>query len=404
MRVGRVTALFLCAAGVVLGTSWRVQLGVQSATLMYLDWYNYFGISPDASDGWDMYDVVNMFSPELYYIDLYFPHDDSSRPDYWPPPHNEKFSIDIRSDSTPVLTFYFDVFVQTMWSESVAVFWVEVDSVPPCDLVEISPLRAEGVNIFSADTIWMRLSPGVYYFVARVKRNALERLEVLPKVIFLRVGERLRLSARLTGPHDTVFVRPQWTVLGDGLDIDDDGCATATEEGDGKVVACFRGWCDTASFFVSGEAAVFVELPLRKGWNLISLPVMPSTPLAAAVFPFAYPNIYRYESARQTYEVAETLRAGEGYFVLAFRDTSATVYGAPVNEVSLALSPGWHLVGGPIAPVQAEDVAVHPNDALIPPIFSMDKGIYAGYDRFEPGRGYWMLLLQEAMVGISPRR
>ena len=79
------------------------------------------------------------------------------------------------------------------------------------------------------------------------------------------------------------------------------------------------------------------------------------------------------------------------------QDVDVTVSGQPVDSLSLGLSAGWNMVGGPIDEVQAVDV--------FPGFHQLVTWAGTGYavaTVFEPGRGYWALVLSETNIQLPP--
>ena len=379
--------------------SWLIRLGVQNDDLSYLDLYNEFGVSPTANDEYGVEDFINLLSPEPHYIDLYFPHDDSDRVDYWEPPNNAKYSIDIRNDATIVHNFYFDIFCNTTGTQNVAIFWVEEDSVPPSYLVKISPIHDEGINIFLGDTLRQTLSPGIYYFVATTKKNAFERISISPDPLFLRIGESAHIYAYLVGDEDTLKLSNlDWNLWGESATFDE-GIVSGITEGISYISACFRGWCDTTAIYVSGTG-IPVQIHLETGWNLISLPVEPATNNAGAIFGDFSENMYKFDDETQEYIRMRDITTGEGFFILSYSDTNIYVYGAPILSIDRELSEGWHILGCPIIPVPKSHIHSEPGHSFLPEIYGYEETGYFRADTLLPGKGYWFFQIFRSEIHI----
>jgi hypothetical protein len=156
------------------------------------------------------------------------------------------------------------------------------------------------------------------------------------------------------------------------------GSATITATGGGKS--------GTAS--VTVDAIQEMQLPLSRGWNLISLPFDPVTPAVADCFSGAVTasNVWRWDAAAKQYRQVTAMKALEGYWVYAAADATVTVRGTvPANTV-ISLAAGWNLVGvagmtAPAAGMQA---------------WSTDSGSMAGamleVGIMEPLDGYWIFV------------
>ena len=137
-------------------------------------------------------------------------------------------------------------------------------------------------------------------------------------------------------------------------------------------------------------------LVLSAGWNMVSLPVMPEDPSAASVL--SEVGFYQLVTWSGTgYVMATSFEEGRGYWLLVLQDVNVTVKGQSVDRVSLTLPPGWSMIGGPNSVVEADDV--------FPGFYQLVTWSGAGYviaTNFEPGRGYWALVLEETQIQIPP--
>ncbi len=151
----------------------------------------------------------------------------------------------------------------------------------------------------------------------------------------------------------------------------------------------------SASVTVQSQG-VTVTLELDTGWNMVSLPVDPVDPSANSVLGGV--GFYQLVAWSGTgYISASEFEEGRGYWLLVLQDTNVSVTGALVNEVNLTLSPGWSMVGGTDDEVQAADV--------FPGFYQLVTWTGTGYTPatvFEPGKGYWALVLEETQIQLPP--
>lgn len=133
---------------------------------------------------------------------------------------------------------------------------------------------------------------------------------------------------------------------------------------------------------------------LSAGWNMVSLPVIPDDPTATAVMPPG--KFFQMVTWSGTGYMSSTVfEAGRGYWLLVLEDVNVTVMGDAVEEVTLDLPPGWSMVGGPDSSVLAADVFTEFHQMVT------WSGVgYEGGTSFEPGRGYWVLVLEETQVNL----
>lgn len=187
-----------------------------------------------------------------------------------------------------------------------------------------------------------------------------------------------------------------------------------------------------------------LNIPLTKGWNLISVPlnltswdlgeesvvgdplnVTPKNSLA---------SIYRYNTTSDLFEKCDhfddwgwwqatgsesfaELEPGRGYWVMAKSECNLTFTGTPPSELNVALDTGWNLIGRYAMAeallgqesVVGDPLNVTPKNSLSSIyMYNCSTGIFEKCDHFddwgwwpatgsesftelEPGRGYWVM-------------
>ena len=137
-------------------------------------------------------------------------------------------------------------------------------------------------------------------------------------------------------------------------------------------------------------------LELGTGWNMVSLPVIPNDPSAASVLSSV--GFYQLVTWSGTgYTTVTEFEAGRGYWLLVLSNVNITISGTPVGQVTLNLTAGWSMVGGPNRSVAANDV--------VPGFYQLRTWKSRGYKSatdFEPGRGYWALVLAQTQIQLPP--
>ncbi len=125
------------------------------------------------------------------------------------------------------------------------------------------------------------------------------------------------------------------------------------------------------------------NVPLAEGWNLVALPGTPEDDqLQTLLAPLAgqYDRVYAFDAATQSWrsyhanlpyaQQLTTLAPGQGFWIHALADTTWSVRCKPPDEITLALQPGWNLVGYPLATPQ--DVA-----GAVAALGGHGKGLYS---------------------------
>ena len=152
----------------------------------------------------------------------------------------------------------------------------------------------------------------------------------------------------------------------------------------------------TYTFMITLTSEVEHILQLKAGWNMVSLPVIPDDSTANTVMP---PGVFfqLVTWSGTGYVTASNFEAARGYWLLVLEDVNVTVFGEPVNSLSLSLSPGWSMVGGPNSIVQSSEA--------FPGFYQLVTWTGTGYTSatvFDPGKGYWALVLEETQVTLPP--
>jgi len=160
------------------------------------------------------------------------------------------------------------------------------------------------------------------------------------------------------------------------------------------------GWAadadTTYTFMISITFEVEFTLELNIGWNMVSIPVVPEDHSAASVLSDV--GFFQLVTWSGTgYVPATSFEAGKGYWLLVLEDVNVTVSGSPVYSLNLSLSTGWSMVGGTFEEVSAADV--------FPEFYQLVTWTGTGYipaTVFEPGKGYWALVLAETQIQLPP--
>lgn len=379
--------ILLSFAMLAFADSWVVRLSLESSDAVFTDYYNYFGIDPTASRERDVNDALKVFPPYANYIVAYFPHDDPARPDYWLPPYNARYSIDIRNDQFVTEIFYFDINSTATTTRDVMIFWQEMISVSPSYKVEFgTSTGVDAVNLFCSDFMWRTIPPGVHHFRVSVQKEAYQRLKICPDTMLMFVNEHLWAKAYLFGPAGELVIPAEW-YTGSGIISCENGLVTAVEHGVTSLVACFRGWCDTAIVVVlQDDASVRFDLPLKSGWNQVSFPVEPLTRDLYSLLGSMANDVWSFGDGFFSHPLE--LEYGKGYLVFSERDTCVMIYGVPRIDIRWDIEAGWNLVGIPYMPIFVEPILI--NIGAFPCVFYWN-GLYYECGTFAvPGKGYWI--------------
>jgi len=143
-----------------------------------------------------------------------------------------------------------------------------------------------------------------------------------------------------------------------GGNNDDEGRAVAVD-GEGNVCVAgfskatwedpirpFQGGCDgfTAKMTSGGAFTVDIDLVLKTGWNMVSVPVQASDMSTSTIFP-GVDAVYTWDPSSKSYTMPTTIEPEKGYWVAVSSDRTITVTGTPVIEWEDGLLQGWNMIG-----------------------------------------------------------
>ena len=131
-----------------------------------------------------------------------------------------------------------------------------------------------------------------------------------------------------------------------------------------------------------------IQISVRKGWNLISLPLEPENGYIFALLPDAKSKAYRYQNG---YISEDTLRHGLGYWVKFDSSNQHPIVGIPCTSECIKVSQGWNMVGSFSESLADSLVFLEPYGKIISPYYSYDPDSgYINNRNIIPGKGYWI--------------
>jgi len=138
---------------------------------------------------------------------------------------------------------------------------------------------------------------------------------------------------------------------------------------------------------------------LEKGWNLISLPIIPEQNLVKYIIPDAE-IVYQFNGAGyDEISCEDKLIAGNGYWVLVPSKASYNISGQCFNNFNKNLNTGWHLLG-------CTNSHTTPETALENSVEIMYEYIDGSYEivtECTPGYGFWVNMLESSEFTLNPQ-
>ncbi len=152
---------------------------------------------------------------------------------------------------------------------------------------------------------------------------------------------------------------------------------------------------------------------IRRGWNLISLPVFVDKDSVVDIFPMAvggiaYAGNFDVESRKFLYEEVQTVEPGIGYWILSTVDTMFVVHGdIPARSFDIAVNPGWNMIGVPAGhdgfPIRS--IETYPDDLITGSmiIFSYDAKakMFVEPEKLFSGFGYFVWASKSGVLRIN---
>lgn len=134
-----------------------------------------------------------------------------------------------------------------------------------------------------------------------------------------------------------------------------------------------------------GDEKAEYTIVVNPSWNMVSVPITLGDYAKTSVFPSAASSAFAYQGG---YVVEDTLDNGAGYWVKFPAAQALSLSGALIDVDSLAVAPGWNIVGSISSPVPASSVTAV-GTSIQTGFFAFDNG-YQAASTIEPGRGYWV--------------
>jgi endo-1,4-beta-xylanase len=200
------------------------------------------------------------------------------------------------------------------------------------------------------------------------------------------------------------LVLNRWWTNADGLTDKDGSFDTRGFLGDYEIEVTKDGVTKRESVHLDGQRLVNVRLEqsfnlnLEKGWNLISLPLMPDDTKRVNLLAGAMHRIqaiYGYSADRYVLNPTDLL-PGAGYWVYMSDPAQVLIKGRPAPK-TVQLNAGWNLTGyNSTKGVEISSSLTTLMDKIVA-IYGFEKERYVIYPdekdelkRIEPGKGYWI--------------
>ncbi|MDP7280440.1 MAG: leucine-rich repeat domain-containing protein, partial [Candidatus Poribacteria bacterium] len=171
-----------------------------------------------------------------------------------------------------------------------------------------------------------------------------------------------------------------------------------------SVLALEAGVYHTFELFISGS----VTVSLSQGWNMFSIPGEPLVTDPADLFGSdsgVILPLYRWNPEQFTYQAANELKAGDGYWLLTLEENmQVEIPYQAIDSYQKDLAPGWNMIGSTTLPADFTDPQEDPDKAILQySLFGWNAAAftYQLANQIEPGKGYWVLALSACQLTIT---
>ena len=207
-------------------------------------------------------------------------------------------------------------------------------------------------------------------------------------------------------PGSDLFIRD--TLNGSRFNVN---MRNATNIGGSRYSVTVRD-ADVSAFVIEYTLPKVAQFPvINKGWNLLSLPVNPSSSHWKDIFKNALTIPIRF--AQNSYQTNEQdVNPGVGYFVKYSDEVDKTVAGSRITRINDEIFPtrlyeGWNTIGSLSYPTSTENVELLPFGTGAFPLiigdiyrYVTDRG-YQAVSEIQPGLGYWIKISGQAYLSMT---
>jgi hypothetical protein len=138
-------------------------------------------------------------------------------------------------------------------------------------------------------------------------------------------------------------------------------------------------------------------IPLRQGWNMISIPLIVVDSGKQTLFPASSSPAFMYGKA---YVAQDTLRIGTGYWIRVSSPATVRIVGLDFSRLEISVQEGWNLVGTLSSSVAAASITSNPVGLVTSRFFTFENG-YKAADSLEAGRAYWVKVNHAGRLTLS---
>ena len=173
---------------------------------------------------------------------------------------------------------------------------------------------------------------------------------------------------------------------------------------DGTVYVADTNNCRIQAF--GEQTTVDIDLDLKTGWNMVSVPLVADDMSRDAVFP-GVAAVYTWNPVTKSYTVPTVIEPDKGYWVAATVEDTITVTGEPVEDWTQDVALGWNMIGSTYGDALATSyltTETTPDPLQRTAIYSWnpDTKSYQGVSVITQGWGYWLASAADCTATLAP--
>ena len=148
-----------------------------------------------------------------------------------------------------------------------------------------------------------------------------------------------------------------------------------------------------------------IDLELKAGWNMVSVPIQARDMSSGTIFGSAE-AVYWWNPVTKSYTIPTSIDPKKGYWVAVSSDQTVTVTGEPVENWTGSLSAGWNMIGSvsgdPIAVGNLDDVPADTVQDGAIYTWNPTGKCYSIASQIEEGKGYWAACTAACDLVVGP--
>jgi hypothetical protein len=143
-------------------------------------------------------------------------------------------------------------------------------------------------------------------------------------------------------------------------------------------------------------------IPLKAGWNMVSVPLTLGNSSVGAVFP-GVAVVYTWDPVSKTYIVPTTVEPDTGYWVAVTQDGNITITGVPVTTWTSDIKAGWNMIGSVISNASITNPNDNPDNSVQSFAYWWNPvaRTYVLTTNIEPGKGYWAASVRDCTLTLQ---